>query len=93
MEKNEIIAIFKLIKTFGNLRNVMFLLVYDNDIISQVVNNHFPEAKGKYLEKFLQLRVDMLPISRYSIVEQLKKSIVQNCNITEQHPMARNLFD
>ena len=75
MEKNEIIAIFKLIKTFGNLRNVVFLLVYDNDIVSSVANSHFPEAEGKYLDKFIQFQVDIMPATRRSIVVQLRNRV------------------
>ena len=76
MEKNEILAILRIIKTFGNLRNVVFLLVYDNDIVSSVANSHFPEAKGKYLDKFIQFQVDIMPARRLSIVAQLKNRVL-----------------
>ena len=76
MEKNEILAILRIIKTFGRLRNVVFLLVYDNDIVSSVANSHFPEAKGKYLDKFIQFHVDIMPARRASIVEQLKNRVL-----------------
>ena len=76
MEKNEILAILRIIKTFGGLRNVVFLLVYDNDIVSSVANSHFPEAEGKYLDKFIQFQVDIMPARRVSIVEQLKNRVL-----------------
>lgn len=76
MEKNEILAILRIIKTFGSLRNLVFLLVYDNDIVSSVANSHFPEAKGKYLDKFIQFHVDIMPARRASIVEQLKNRVL-----------------
>ena len=76
MEKNEILAILRIIKTFGSLRNVVFLLVYDNDIVSAVADSHFPEAKGKYLDKFIQFHVDIMPARRASIVEQLKNRVL-----------------
>ena len=83
LDSNEVLAMFRLIKTFGNLPNIMFLLVYDNDIVSAIVEKHFPESKGKYLDKFIQLRVNMLPARKQSIVDQLKASILKSCNIKE----------
>lgn len=93
LDSNEVLAMFRLIKTFGNLPNIMFLLVYDNDIVSDIVNKHFPESKGKYLDKFIQLRVNMLPARKQSIVDQLKDSILKSCNIKECSYMADKLLN
>lgn len=91
LDSNEVLAMFRLIKTFGNLPNIMFLLVYDNDIVSAIVDKHFPESKGKYLDKFIQLRVNMLPARKQSIVDQLKDSILKSCDIKECPYMADKL--
>ena len=91
LDSNEVLAMFRLIKTFGNLPNIMFLLVYDNDIISAIVDKHFPESKGKYLDKFIQLRVNMLPARRYSIANQLKRSILKACAVSDDSYMADRL--
>ena len=93
MEKNEILAILRIIKTFGCLRNVVFLLVYDNDIVSSVANSHFPEAKGKYLDKFIQYRVNILPARRQDIVDQIKYSLIDSCNISSEHILSQGLFN
>lgn len=91
LDSTEVLAMFRLIKTFGNLPNIMFLLVYDNDIASAIVEKHFPESKGKYLDKFIQLRVNMLPARKQSIVDQLKASILKSCDIKECSYMADKL--
>ena len=91
LDSNEVLAMFRLIKTFGNLPNIMFLLVYDNDIVNAIVDKHFPESKGKYLDKFIQLRVNILPARRQSIVDQLKDSILKSCDIKECPYMATKL--
>ena len=91
LDSTEVLAMFRLIKTFGNLPNIMFLLVYDNDIVSAIVDKHFPESKGKYLDKFIQLRVNMLPARKQSIVDQLKDSILKSCDIKECPYMADKL--
>ena len=91
LDSNEVLAMFRLIKTFGNLPNIMFLLVYDNDIVNAIVDKHFPESKGKYLDKFIQLRVNMLPARKQSIVDQLKASILKSCDIKECPYMATKL--
>ena len=91
LDSNEVLAMFRLIKTFGNLPNIMFLLVYDNDIVSAIVEKHFPESKGKYLDKFIQLRVNMLPARKQRIVDQLKDSILKSCDIKECSYMADKL--
>ena len=83
LDSTEVLAMFRIIKTFGNLPNIMFLLVYDNDIVSAIVEKHFPESKGKYLDKFIQLRVNVLPARKQSIVDQLKDSILKSCDIKE----------
>lgn len=88
MERNEILAILRIIKTFGSLRNVVFLLVYDNDIVISVANSHFPEAKGKYLDKFVQFHVDIMPARRASIVEQLKYRVL--CMMEKDHKEIRD---
>lgn len=88
LDSNEVLAMFRLIKTFGNLPNIMFLLVYDNDIVSAIIDKHFPESKGKYLDKFIQLRVNMLPAKRYSIANQLKRSILKACDVSDDSYMA-----
>ncbi len=76
LDSNEVLAMFRLIKTFGNLPNIMFLLVYDNDIVSAIVEKHFPESKGNYLDKFIQLQVDIMPPKRVAIIEQLKNRVL-----------------
>ncbi len=91
LDSTEVLAMFRLIKTFGNLPNIMFLLVYDNDIVSAIVEKHFPESKGKYLDKFIQLRVNVLPARKQSIVDQLKDSILKSCDIKECPYMATKL--
>ena len=91
LDSNEVLAMFRLIKTFGNLPNIMFLLVYDNDIVSAIIDKHFPESKGKYLDKFIQLRVNMLPARRHSIANQLKRSILKSCAVSDDSYMADRL--
>lgn len=91
LDSTEVLAMFRIIKTFGNLPNIMFLLVYDNDIVSAIVEKHFPESKGKYLDKFIQLRVNVLPARKQSIVDQLKDSILKSCDIKECPYMATKL--
>ena len=92
MEKNEILAILRIIKTFGCLRNVVFLLVYDNGIVSSVANSHFPEAEGKYLDKFIQFHVDIMPARRLSIVAQIKNRVLSMMKKTQKEIGDNSLY-
>ena len=56
--------IFSLIKTFFlNFNNLIFVLAYDSGYLKKSINNNYPDIDAEeYLEKIIQLPIELLPI-------------------------------
>lgn len=75
----EALAIFRLIKSVGRLPNVMFLVVYDQELIERVVKEKFPSEGPHFLEKIIQASFQLPPPTREALNEATLSSIVEVC--------------
>ncbi len=70
--------IFSLIKTFFlNFNNLIFVLAYDSGYLKKSINNNYPDIDAEeYLEKIIQLPIELLPIES----SYYKREIVEILN-------------
>lgn len=64
---SEITDIFQLVKLNGNFANTIFLLAYDQKVVTQALNKQFGENGNKYIDKIVQLDYTIPNISRNTI--------------------------
>ena len=68
LDPNELLLLFKLIRLVGRLPNVYYLIAYDEDTLldalsrTGLVGNNEPRRAIDYLEKIVQVRLDVPPM-------------------------------
>lgn len=73
---NEVLAIFRIIKSVGFLPNIMFLLAFDKGIVDKTIAKYYPEDHKIFLQKFIQIYVD-IPPNDISLFEDFKDSLME----------------
>src|SRR6266496_4133078 len=73
---DEAIEVFKLVKSVGQLSNVIYVLAFDRQLAEKVVSHKFPSEGPHYLEKILQAAFEVPPASD----EQLKSAVERRVN-------------
>lgn len=71
---NEVLAIFRIIKSVGFLPNIMFLLAFDKGIVDKTIAKYYPEDHKIFLDKFIQIYVD-IPPKDISLFEKFKTTL------------------
>ena len=69
---DEAIEVFKLVKSVGQLSNLIYLLAFDRQLAEKIVADKFPSEGPHYLEKILQAAFEVPPAS----VEQLRSAFL-----------------
>jgi len=64
---SEITDIFQLVKLNGNFANTIFILAYDQDVVTTALNHQFGENGKKYIEKIVQIDYTLPAISKIDI--------------------------
>ena len=59
LSPDEAIAIFRVIKSVGRLKNVIYLLSYDRVATENAIEKKYPSEGGRYLEKITQASFDL----------------------------------
>lgn len=59
LSPEEVIALFRVIKSVGRLTNITYLLSYDRMITEKVILEKYPAEGGHYLEKIVQASFDL----------------------------------
>lgn len=62
LSPDEALLVFGLVKSFGRLPHVTYLLAFDRILIERLLDERFPSEGGQYLEKILQAVFDLPPI-------------------------------
>lgn len=70
LSKEEAIAIFRLIKSVGRLRNVIYLLAYDREITERMIKDIYSFEGSHYLEKIIQANFS-LPMPNRSVLTKM----------------------
>lgn len=78
---DEMLAMFRLIKTIGRLPNVLYLLAFDRKVAEKVVSNKFPAEGAQYLEKIIQVNFDFPTPSKAQLIKATKKNIEKICGL------------
>jgi predicted KAP-like P-loop ATPase len=61
LSPDDALTIFRLIKSVGQLPNVIYVLAFDRAIAERIVSERFPSEGASYLEKILQGSFDLPP--------------------------------
>lgn len=78
---DEMLAMFRLIKTIGRLPNVLYLLAFDRKVAEKVVSNKFPAEGVQYLEKIIQVNFDLPTPFKAQLIKVTKKNIEEICGL------------
>lgn len=78
---DEMLAMFRLIKTIGRLPNVLYLLAFDRKMAEKVVSDKFPAEGAQYLEKIIQVNFDFPTPSKAQLINATKKNIEEICGL------------
>ncbi|MEE8659194.1 hypothetical protein CGLAMM_00740 [Acetobacteraceae bacterium EV16G] len=71
----ELLAVFRLIKSVGRLPNVLYLLAMDRQLADRVVAEKYPSEGPHFLEKIVQVSFDMPPPAPIDLRNALFSSI------------------
>lgn len=77
MEPQEIIDILRLVKSTANLPYVTYILAYDEEIVAKAIKNRLKIDGKSYLEKIVQLPVNVPEVSPYVLANQVQKKILE----------------
>ncbi|MER9248846.1 P-loop NTPase fold protein [Mesorhizobium sp. M0496] len=61
LSPDDVLTIFRLIKSVGRLPNVIYLLAFDRQIAERIVAERFPSEGASYLEKIIQGSFELPP--------------------------------
>ena len=73
LHEHEIKKLFDLLKTIGNLPNIIYLLSFDYRVVSQALNKDNVKQGSKYLEKFIQYQVTLLPTHEELLTNEIRE--------------------
>lgn len=83
LNNSEIQLIFKLVAAVANFPNTIFLLSFDKDIVVRALDNYQGDDGNKYLEKIIQVVVNIPPVSDTQLHDIFDKSFVP---LKKQYP-------
>ena len=95
LSPDEAILIFRLVKSVGELPNVMYLLAYDRPLAEKIVTERYPSEGPHYLEKIVQASFELPEPSRSSLNSEFLRrleSIIEGEELRDEVDF-HNLFD
>lgn len=81
---DEMLAMFRLVKTIGRLPNVLYLLAFDRKVAEKVVSDKFPAEGAQYLEKIIQVNFNLPTPSKDQLIKATQKNIKEICGLPHQ---------
>ena len=95
LSPDEAILIFRLVKSVGELPNVIYLLAYDRQLAEKIVTERYPSEGPHYLEKIVQASFDLSEPSRLSLEKEFKRCLygIIEEEAFEDEIYFSNLFD
>lgn len=90
----EAIAIFRLVKSIGQLPNLVYLLVFDRDLAEKAVTLKHPSEGPHFLEKIIQTSFELPAPLQVDLNSALLASVEQICGTPPESQIVRfmNLF-
>ena len=87
LSPEEIIAVFRLVKSVGHLPNVMYLLLFDRQHAEKVVEKHYPSEESHFLEKIIQASFELPMPIQVDLNNVVLASLERICGLPNQHQM------
>lgn len=75
LDPEEVIEVFRLIKTLGHLPRVTYLLIFDDRIAVRALRRRYPEEADSYLEKIVQVAFTLPMPSHDQLVAAASRSV------------------
>lgn len=83
LSDNDIREVFQLVKSIADFKNTIYILSYDNDIVSEALNKLQNGRGEEYLEKIIQVPIMLPHISKTEINKIFLNKLETILNITE----------
>jgi len=95
LSPDEALLIFRLVKSIGNLPNVLYLLAYDRRLAEDIIAKRFPSEGPHYLEKIVQAAFELPEPRQSDLSQQLLERISVICGSPERDDLVRfmNVFN
>jgi predicted KAP-like P-loop ATPase len=94
LSPEEAIAVFRLIKSIGQLPNVMYLLVFDRLLADRAVEARYPSEGPHFLEKIIQASFELPAPMQTDLNNAVLSSLERICGSPDQSQIRRimNVF-
>lgn len=92
LSDNDIREIFQLVKSIADFKNTIYLLSYDNNIVSEALNNLQKGRGEQYLEKIIQVPI-MLPHISKSEVNKIFLNKLGNILTIPEEEFDKNYYN
>ncbi len=94
LNPEEALAVFRMIKSVGNLPNVMYLLVFDRTLVDKPVEELYPSEGPHFLEKIVQAAFELPNPLQADLNTAILRSIEDICGSPDEGSIHRimNLF-
>lgn len=85
LSSDEVLAIFRLIKTVGRLPNVMYLLAYDRQLVEKAIKEKIPSEEQHFLEKIVQASFDLPTPINTDLINAVFTVIQEICGASSEY--------
>jgi predicted KAP-like P-loop ATPase len=94
LSPEEAIAVFRLVKSFGQLPNVMYLLVFDRLLADGAVQERYPSEGPHFLEKIIQTSFELPAPMQTDLNNAVQSSLERVCGSPDESQIKRigNVF-
>ena len=92
LSDNDIREIFQLVKSIADFKNTIYILSYDNNIVSEALNNLQKGRGEEYLEKIIQVPI-MLPHISKSDVNKIFLNKLGNILTVSEEEFDKNYYN
>lgn len=92
LNPDEVLAIFRLIKSVGKLPNIMYLLAFDRTVAEKALLERFPSEGTNYLEKIIQASFELPKPLQTDINQSILKAIELICG-SPQETQIQNIMN
>lgn len=83
LSPEEAIQVFKLVKSVGQLPNVLYILVFDRELAEKVITERYPSEGPHYLEKIVQAAFEVPAVSLEDLREEFLAEVNETCAAKE----------
>ncbi|MCA0366318.1 MAG: KAP family NTPase [Bacteroidetes bacterium] len=77
LDSKEIFEVLKILRNTANFKNIIYLLAYDKEYIGQKLIFENTQINNKYLEKIIQLELNLPFFEKGKLFEKLKNNILE----------------